>query len=212
MRFYTKEECKEWLGGRSRELPTQTNSDRTITLWYPPNPAEIDFLWLVQEISYREPVLLWVTEWGIWPSSENWHLYHRIRQSYGDSRLLHEAPGHLFQNFEMEDLATFLQVAATNGWGGFVLPSAHYASFFFSHDEYIDIFSSNRSTITAVEQRLGHLMRSPSEFHSTGGRERISADGVSLSPEEVHGKSQEAHNEAMPNAHIRAEVGVKDEI
>jgi hypothetical protein len=142
---------------------------------------------LVQEISFRDPVLLWITEWGIWPSSENWHLYYRLRQSYGDSSLLHEAPGHFFQNFEMEDLATFLQVAATNGWGGFVLPSAHYASFFFSHDEYIDVFTSNPSTVTAVEQRFSHLLRSPSDFHSAGGRQRISEGGEQLSPAQVHG-------------------------
>src|SRR5438552_16817824 len=39
--------------------------------------------------------LLWITGYGIWPSSENLHLYYRLRESYGDRRLLAEAPAHL---------------------------------------------------------------------------------------------------------------------
>jgi hypothetical protein len=37
--------------------------------------------------------LVWITEWFIWGSSENWNLYYKLRQSYGDLRLLPEAPG-----------------------------------------------------------------------------------------------------------------------
>src|SRR6266478_2392143 len=39
--------------------------------------------------------LLWVTESGVWQISENWHLYYRLRQSYGDRQLIEEAPAHL---------------------------------------------------------------------------------------------------------------------
>jgi len=49
------------------------------------------------------PTLLWITEWGIWPSSEN---------------LEHET----------EDLASFMQIAMLNGWGGYVLTDANYVN------------------------------------------------------------------------------------
>ena len=75
------------------------------------------------------------TAWGIWPSSENWHLYYRLRQSYGDYRLLEETPGHLFLKHESEDLASFLQLAILNGWGRYLLAEADYVNVFFSHDE-----------------------------------------------------------------------------
>jgi hypothetical protein len=32
--------------------------------------------WIAENLQYRQPVLLWITEWGIWSGSENWHLYH----------------------------------------------------------------------------------------------------------------------------------------
>jgi len=60
--------------------------------------------WIGSSLMYRRPALVWITEWGIWGSSENWHLYYTLRQSYGDLRLLHEAPGHLFLGHESEDL------------------------------------------------------------------------------------------------------------
>ncbi len=91
---------------------------------------------------FRNPALVWITEWGIWGSSENLHLYYKLRQSYGDLRLLHEAPGHLFLGHESEDLTSFLQIAMLNGWGGYILTQANYLNAFFSHDEYIDFFAA----------------------------------------------------------------------
>src|SRR2546423_368930 len=59
----------------------------------------------------RSSCLLWVVTWGVWSSSENWHLYYRLRQSYHDERLLNEAPGHLFLDYEEPDLVSYLQPA-----------------------------------------------------------------------------------------------------
>lgn len=64
--------------------------------------------WVASELTHRRPTLLFVTEWSVWPSSENWHLYYKLRQTYADNRLLHEAPGHLFLEHEAEDLASIL--------------------------------------------------------------------------------------------------------
>ncbi len=101
------------------------------------------------------PTLLWITEWSIWSSSENWHLYYKLRHSYGDLRLLHEAPGHLFLAHESEDLASFLQVAMLNGWGGYILTHADYVNAFFSHDEYIDFFAKLDDNLGEVRKEFG---------------------------------------------------------
>ena len=123
MRFYTVQECEEWLAGRERVLHEKVPGVLTVQLSYPPSPGRILYYaqWIGSKITCREPTLLWITEWGIWPSSENWHIYYKLRQSYGDGHLLHESPGHFFLNFECEDLASFLQLAMLNGWGGYVL-------------------------------------------------------------------------------------------
>src|SRR4051794_34957710 len=60
--------------------------------------------------------LLWVTEWGVWSSSENWHLLYRLRESYAERRMLQDAPGHMFLEHEAVDLATFIGLALLFGW------------------------------------------------------------------------------------------------
>jgi hypothetical protein len=102
------------------------------------------------------PTLLWTTEWGIWSSTENWHLYYQLRHSHGDQRLLHEAPGHLFLEYEAEDLTSFLQLSMLNGWSGYVLTHANYANVFFSHDEYLDFYSDNQDMLDEIRKGLGN--------------------------------------------------------
>jgi len=156
LRFYTADECEAWLDGRKRRKPDAVEGLLRHRLSYPREPYRINYIthWIATNLTYRMPALLWMTEWGIWPSSENWHLYYKLRQSYSDQRLLHEAPGHLCLEHETEDLASFLQVAMHNGWGGYVLTQADYANAFFSHDEFIDFFSDDQGIIDEVRKGL----------------------------------------------------------
>lgn len=150
MRFYTQQECEEWMARRTRVRPDQDKSLHAERFAYP-NEAYRFFpiaSALAHSITYRQPTLLLVTEWGIWPSSENWQLYYRLRQTYGDFQLLQDAPGHLFLEYESEDLSTFLQLAMLSGWGGYVLTEANYVNAFFSHDEYMDLFTSTPENLS----------------------------------------------------------------
>jgi hypothetical protein len=157
LRFYTKEECEEWLRGRERLKPDAVPETQVERIGYPTEPHRIFGVahWIANSLTYRMPTLLWITEWSIWPSSENWHLYYKMRHSYGDLRLLHEAPGHLFLEHESEDLASFLQIAMLNGWGGYILTQADYVNAFFSHDEYIDFFAKLDDNLLEVRKELG---------------------------------------------------------
>jgi hypothetical protein len=85
---------------------------RVERIQYPAEPYRVFSVahWVASVLTYRKPALLFVTEWDIGPSSENWHLYYKLRQTYGDNRLLRDAPGHLFLEHEAEDLASFLQL------------------------------------------------------------------------------------------------------
>ena len=159
MRFCTKEECETWLSGQHRQKPDLMPDLRVEHIEYPPEPYRVFFFahWIASELTYRKPTMLFITEWGIWPSSENWHLYYKLRQTYGDYRLLHEAPGHLFVEHEAEDLASFLQLSMLNGWGGYVLTQANYVNAFFSHDEYIDFFGDKDTNLTDIRKALGPI-------------------------------------------------------
>jgi hypothetical protein len=152
--LYSPTECDEWLTERKRLIPDIANAKPTLRLKYPSSPHRMYSWahWMASSITYNDRCLLWITEWGIW--FENLHLYYRLRQSYHDMRLIHDAPAHLFLAHETIDLASFLQIAMLNGWGGYVLPAANYVNAFFSHDEYIDFYSDDNSLIDQVRNAL----------------------------------------------------------
>ena len=157
MRFYTNDECEAWLSGRQRSKPEAAPGCLRLRKPYPREPYRMFYFahWIATELACRQPALLCITEWGIWPSFENWHLYYRLRQSHGDRHLLHERPGHLFLEYEAEDLASFLQVSMLNGWGGYVLTHINYANVFFSHDEYLDFYADRQEMIDRIRKELG---------------------------------------------------------
>ena len=37
--------------------------------------------WIASSLMYRDPALVWITEWGIWRSSHNWHLYYNCNKA-----------------------------------------------------------------------------------------------------------------------------------
>jgi hypothetical protein len=152
LRFYTEDECEKWLCDRERQKPDAVSSQHRKRVDFPLEPYKLFSLAhrVAATLTYRRPALLWITEWGVWPSSENWHLYYKMRQAYGDIRLLAEAPGHLCLEHESEDLASFLQMAMLNGWGGYVLTEANFVNAFFSHDEYIDFFAEHEANLPSI--------------------------------------------------------------
>ncbi len=114
--------------------------------------------WLSQFIARSvEPFdqcLMWVTTWGVWPSSENLHLFYRLREGYGERRPLHEAPGHLFLTHEGADLATFVQLGLLFGWDFYLVPGPNYATAFVSHDEFLEFRTDDLATAQKVAASL----------------------------------------------------------
>jgi hypothetical protein len=154
MRYFTTGECETWLNGRQRQKPDVTPENQRLSLPYPKQVGRYRFLsrWIATSLTYQSDTLLWITQTGIWSSSENWHLYYKLRQNYGDQRLLDEAPGHLFLAHEAEDLASFLQLAMLNGWDGYVLTHMDYVNAFLSHDEYIDFYAQREDALAEVRE------------------------------------------------------------
>jgi hypothetical protein len=96
---------------------------------------------IVRWFGLTRSCILWVTEFGVWPSSENLHLYYKLRNSYGDYRTLTDAPGHLFLSYETVDLITFIDLLIQFGWGGFLLGTPNHNYITISHDKWILIES-----------------------------------------------------------------------
>jgi hypothetical protein len=162
MRFWTPEEaaasCKNGqvpCDDRGRPL-RPTTSKHHIQVPVPPSYTQLNWFcrYLERSLQPHKGCLLWVTDWGVW--DENLHLYYRLRQSYGDQRLLHEAPGHYFLQHEGPDLASFLEVAILCGWDVHLLPSAGYSRAFVSHDEFVEFAAddNNPDLVKAFESQL----------------------------------------------------------
>jgi hypothetical protein len=144
MRFYTPTECAEWC--ERLELPLDDRCKPTRAFVQPHRlrcafpPSFTQLLWFSRVIESalqpRETCLLWVTDWGIFPSNENQHLYYRLRQSYGDSRLMRAAPGHLCLDYERAEVVTLIQLCILFGWDVHLIPTVGYARAFVCHDEW----------------------------------------------------------------------------
>jgi hypothetical protein len=139
VQFLTAQGCKEWLAGHGKpelaDRPRPREDELSIEGSIPTVPGLVPFCRIFEHVLQPyDTLLLWVTARDIW--SENLHMYYRLRESYGDRRLLPDAPGHLFLEYEAEDARTFLQVCLANGWDAHLFPFPDYGRGFVSHDEY----------------------------------------------------------------------------
>ena len=101
-----------------------------------------------------ESCLLWITTFGVWPSSENLHLYYRFRSSYGETSHLDERPALLALKHEGVNVESFLHFAVLFGWEAYLVTSEDYARVFASHDGFGTVASANTGALNEVRQSL----------------------------------------------------------
>ena len=158
MRCLTTTESEEWISGHSWPInPAKPNEEIFgINAKIPNNFTQI--FWFSEFLSKSfisfETCLLQVTTWGVWPSSENLHLFYKLRETYGERRLISEAPGHLFQKYERADLATFIQIGILSGWDFELHPNPAWIRGFVSHDEWFELFSTDEANLNEVQKNL----------------------------------------------------------
>jgi hypothetical protein len=150
MFFRSKSECAELAEAYGLEADVKANTiDRS-----PPFPHDIALSFagqrdrcyplagaLTRWFGDFDPAVLWVTEYGIWPSSENLHLYYSLRQFLGDHRPISEAPGHIFVKHEQAELTTFLHILLEFGWGCLLFKYPQTSCVIISHDEWMQFLS-----------------------------------------------------------------------
>lgn len=99
--------------------------------------------WCIDALQEWDECLLWVTQWGVWPSSENWPAYYQARGAQGERRSLEVAPGHLFAASETGLLKHFVRLVLENAWDAHVLASRDGkrigTQVVVSHDEWVEI-------------------------------------------------------------------------
>lgn len=139
MKFLTKKDAVKWcrenrINLDERELPITTKSSKNFTI--PSDAGQRIALVASQFEHFRDEteILIWVTEWGVWPSSERLHIFDRFRISYGEKRLLIEIPAQVISKNEHEDGLSILTLAVLFLWDCYVL-TKDGKFIFYSHDE-----------------------------------------------------------------------------
>jgi hypothetical protein len=160
MRSLTPDDCGRWSAGHGFGLvpPQSPLPAEPHEVVVPLSPLRPRTAWFSRYLAwcvggYAE-CLLWVTLSGVWPSSENLHLFRRLRSSYGEGRSLEDAPGQVFGAGESDDLTSFVQLAILNIWDFHLLAAGSRARVFASHDEFLHLFLQDRVLLSSVQAGL----------------------------------------------------------
>ncbi|WP_010586816.1 hypothetical protein [Schlesneria paludicola] len=174
MRFFTSKECEDWCRPLGVPLDEKLRPTHGLTqphrfrCAFPDSFSQL--LWFSRcvesALQPRQTCLLWVTDFDIFPANENLHLYYRLRQSYGDMRLLHEAPGHLCLDYEVPDVVTLVHLCMLFGWDVHLIPTFGYGQALVCHDEWVDFGFDNDQQ---CDETLQELKRAGFQISSCDG-------------------------------------------
>ena len=99
-------------------------------------------------------ILLWVTEWGVWPSGECQPLAKAVRAGFGSTQLLADQRGHLVRESESDEGLAVLALSALLMWDCWVVRVSGCPVFAFSHDEYVAVFSRREDEVDSIVKKL----------------------------------------------------------
>jgi hypothetical protein len=144
MQFLTREGSAEWCTANGfglapgREKPTQPHGP-TVKFDIPSDAgrrvALARLLW--ESVARSAPqALLWVTEFGVWPSGEHRPLAESARAAWGAPGPLAAYPGQLVALSEHDDGLSGLVLAVLFLWDCWLLPAGGCRAAFLSHDEF----------------------------------------------------------------------------
>jgi len=84
-------------------------------------------------------VCLNITDWAVWPSSQNLDLFYAYRRYLGESRLLIDAHFHVFKASEANEFRNILHLGLISLFDVAGASTTTDFRFYASHDEYIEV-------------------------------------------------------------------------
>lgn len=106
-----------------------------------------------------DEAMLWINEYGIWPSSEDRFLYEGFRRSLHEESPLHVKPGHLFSRDELAAVASLVALVLYFVWGAILYSPARALVIKISHDECISVFARSGTAVSDVVEMLDRVLR-----------------------------------------------------
>ena len=96
--------------------------------------------------------LLWIDEYGIWPSCEDFNLFDGFRMSLGEIEPLHVKPGHLFRAEDINTIQSIIAMVLYFVWGAFIVTGSKDIIVRISHDEFIDIYLKEDIDVSCIKK------------------------------------------------------------
>jgi hypothetical protein len=109
-------------------------------------------------LNFPEESLLWINEFGIWPSCEDLYLFDAFRKSIGEDLPLYMKPGHLFVNTDLNIVKSLIAITLYFVWGAIVIPDSKKFLIRISHDEYISIYSKDLDILSQIRNKITPYM------------------------------------------------------
>ena len=101
---------------------------------------------LLDALGQWDECLVWITDWGVWASGEDWPEFYAWRGAHGERRSLDTAPGHRFDAEDVGLLVQLLELVMKNAWDADILcsqaGSADRVRAKISHDEWYQVLRS----------------------------------------------------------------------
>ena len=168
MKCLTYDECAEWCS--RRDFPTrnfegyvvgpkpdlQTPPFHFVSFTLPTDSGRkvVFARFLCSLLDAAPELLIWLGDWGVWPSSQHLPLFTRFREALGEHRPLIEAPGHLLTPDESEDSVSILVVSLQFVWDCHILTASGRDAVFVSHDEVGWFATRDESIAKIVRQKM----------------------------------------------------------
>lgn len=102
-------------------------------------------------IDHHGESLLWIDEYGIWPSCEDDNLFNGFRKSIGEIEPVYIKPGHLFRTEDMANIQSIIAMILYFVQGAVIVTDSGDIVVRISHDEFIDIYSKNNVDISWIK-------------------------------------------------------------
>ena len=101
---------------------------------------------LVARLGSWSQCIVWIRQWGVWASGEDWPAFYGWRGRLNERRSLDIAPEHLFDSGEKRLLVQLLTLIMENAWDAHILCAvegrADRVGARISHDEWFEILGS----------------------------------------------------------------------
>jgi hypothetical protein len=157
MKCLTKPECSAWLETHAiieapYENPRPVNAD--IIQFAPPksSPRLIAFSrQLFDWIGNLEAGLLQINDWPFYQPDEM-VVINAIRRSHGELRPLIEAPGHLFEPKEKDELIALFYLTIMFGWSAYLYLLPNKATVLNWEGDLIDLWSFDKQHFAAFKE------------------------------------------------------------